>query len=205
MTDFASYSELQTAIGTNWLNRTDLDDRIPAFIAMAEEDIRADLKQAVIREALVLDSNAVALPAACGELRSVRYNDSSRQYSVNMTSESNLAALRRTGSGTPAWGAVVDNTLLLDVDPDTDYTAEIVYFEELVPLSDDAPTNSVLEDFPSIYLYGALIHSAPYLEHDERLTTWVSMYDRAVQKANKRREDSEFGSAPMSAGLPVVF
>ena len=36
-----TYAELKTAI-SNWLDRTDLDDRIPEFIALAEARHRRD-------------------------------------------------------------------------------------------------------------------------------------------------------------------
>ncbi len=202
---FANYTELKAAIGTQWLNRSDLTERIPSFVALAEEDIRSDLRRETIREPLTINSNVVPLPVACEELRSVRFNTTSWQHSLDMKTYAALSALRNTGSGRPHYGAVVDGVLLLDIAPDGDYTAEIVYFAALTALSDTNPTNNTLLDHPSIYLYGSLIHSAPYLEHDDRLPTWVSMYDRAVAKANKRREESELGSAPLSAGLPVVF
>lgn len=205
MADFADYDELVTTIGTRWLNRSDLAERIPGFIELAEADMRRDLRVNTVREALTLDSNAVSLPAACEELRSVRFNTSSLQHSLDGRSAAALSALRVTGSGQPHYYAVVNNVLMLDIDPDSDYTAEIVYFEKLVALSAEAPTNSTLLNSPDIYLYGALIHSAPYLEHDERLPLWQSLFDRAVAKENIRRENSEMGSAPTSVALPVVF
>lgn len=202
----STYTELQTAIGTSWLARTDLASRLPEFIALAEADIRRDLrKKVVINSAFSLSANPTTLPATNAELKSIRFNTSSLKHSLDGRSVAALSALRQTGTGQPTYYAVTNNQIMVDIDPDTAYTMEIVYYESLVALSGGAPTNSTLTESPDIYLYGSLLHSAPFLEHDERIGMWRAMYDTAVAKENEARERSELASAPMSIGLPVTF
>lgn len=201
-----TYSELQTAASTNWLARSDLANRVKEFIALAEADIRRDLRRKSVRASLASGTTGTAtVPATAAEIRAIRFNTSSLKYPLTRLTEAALADVRRTDSGRPHYFAVVGDEILWDVTPDTSYDLEITYFEKLVPLSDAAPVNSTLTESPDIYLYGTLIHSAPYLEHDERVATWRDFYDRAVVKENIDRERKELTGGLVIVNLPVVF
>lgn len=200
----ASYSELQTAVA-NWLDRTDLTDRIPEFIALAESDIARNLRKVTVRAALDLDSAEVDLPAECGELRSVRLNTTPNLFALTIVTPEALADYRSSSSGRPRYASVVDGVLLLDVAPDATYTAEIIYFEKLVPLSEDASSNSTLTDSPDIYLFATLKEAELFLEHDDRNPVWAQKYRQALQDENNARERAELGAAPTAMRLPVVF
>ncbi len=63
---------------------------------------------------------------------------------------------------------------------DQDYTAELTYIKRFAALSDDAPTNWILTDYPDAYLYGALTQAAPYLRDDARMSTWGTLYTAAI-------------------------
>jgi hypothetical protein len=203
---FATKADLKAAIG-NWVSRTDLTARMDEFIVLAERDIARNLRKKVIRASLTLDagSDFKALPAACAILRSVRYDTSSKQYPLTIQASATLAQVRRTGSSAPFYCAIVDNTLLFDVTPDTGYVMEIEYYEKLVPLATDGVTNTVLTDAPDIYLYACLKEVEPYLEHDERNPMWSAKYQKAVEDENQSREEAELGGAPLSPRLPIVF
>lgn len=198
--------ELKTAIG-NWVARTDLTARMDEFIVLAERDIARNLRKKTVRAPLTLDVGVgfKVLPATAAELRSVRFNTSSRQYSLTVTTPETLADLRRSGSGVPHYFAVVDINLLFDILPDTAHVLEIIYFEALVPLAADGSSNSTLVDSPDIYLYACLKEVEPYLEHDERNPMWAAKYQKAVADENLARERAELGAAPITPRLPIVF
>lgn len=204
----SNYSELQTAVG-NWLNRSDLTDRIPEFIALAEAEIKRKLRRKVVKAVLTIDAAEEALPSAAAELRSWRLNTSTAAWNGPRDILSNEALNDyRTmfqSAGRPRYAAVVNQTLLVVPAPDQAYTAEIVYFEALTALSTSNTTNTTLTESPDLYLYGALKHAAPYLEHDERVPTWKGMFDAAIDELNLVREREEFGGAPLPVRLPVVF
>lgn len=200
-------SELVTAL-TNWLGRSDLAARIPEFIQLAEADIRRNLDDAVIRAPFALTlSNAVALPADNNGLRSIRYDTNTKQYPLVLTTSAALAGVRQRGSGAPFYYAVVANTLLLDIVPDTAYNMEIEYFAKNTPLnpSDGNSTNYTLTNSPDIYLFGAMKEAEPYLEHDERNILWSQKYQKAVTDENDARERAEMGAAPVVPRLPIVL
>jgi len=46
-----------------------------------------------------------------------------------------------------------------------------------------------------MYLYGALLHSAPYLAEDQRIAIWAQMYSAAVQRLNEVSDDARFSGS----------
>jgi len=56
----------------------------------------------------------------------------------------------------------------------------LVYYARIPALSDSNTSNWLLDYSPDIYLYGALMQSAPYLQNDERITIWSSLYLKAI-------------------------
>jgi hypothetical protein len=206
---FTTYSELQEAVA-NWLDRDDLEDRIPDFIALAEAKMRRRLRRKVVRASLTLDDAEVSLPATLEELRSIwLVNDSepTKGWPLRVVTPEVLAEKRQAYhvADTPRFASVVDGVLLLVPEPSGDYDAEIVYFEKLVALSDAAPVNSMLTEAPDMYLYGALAEAAPYLEHDERVGLWQGEFAKAIVELNTDRQNKEFGASLRPVRLPVIL
>lgn len=55
-------------------------------------------------------------------------------------------------------------------------------FKGVTTLSDSNPTSSFLTSYPDVYLYGSLIEAEPFLQNDQRLQTWLGLYDRATSE-----------------------
>lgn len=58
----------------------------------------------------------------------------------------------------------------------TPATLEMWYYSNLPAISTGNPTNWVLTQYPDLYLYGSLVHTAPYLKNDERIQVWEGIY-----------------------------
>lgn len=200
-----TFSELQTAIA-NWLDRDDLTDRIPEFITLAETRMGRELRKIVVVAPLTINAGEqqTQLPEDCAELRSVRHNGSFTSH-LKITTPWGLDPFRSTGTGVPVAAAVVNNSLLLNIEPDTSYTMEIIYFATITPLSTTETVNAELAAAPDLYLFGALCEASPFLEHDERVALWESKYQAALTAVNAARESAEFGAGPTAMALPVVF
>lgn len=200
-----TYSELQTAVA-NWLNRSDLTSRIPEFITLAEADIRREVRDRKLVGALTMDAGVdfKALPTSVKALKSLRYDTSSMQYELRELTPSGLAKIRQSAGGIPAAYMVANNTAYFDRPADSAYLLELVYIELDVVLSNTNTSNNTLANSPDIYLYGALLQSAPFLEHDERIPVWEDRFEKAIAKENAYREAQEFGASPEMT-LPVVF
>jgi hypothetical protein len=58
----------------------------------------------------------------------------------------------------------------------TPATLEMWYYSNLPAISTGNPTNWALTQYPDLYLYGSLVHTAPYLKNDERIQVWEGIY-----------------------------
>ena len=76
-----------------------------------------------------------------------------------------------------------------------DTNFELLYYQKLDALSDSNSDNWLLLDSPDVYLYGALLHSAPYLAEDQRIAVWAQMYSASVQRLNEVSEDARFSGS----------
>jgi hypothetical protein len=79
--------------------------------------------------------------------------------------------------------------------PDTTYTVEMVYYSKIVPLDNINTSNWLLTYFPDAYLYGTLMHSAPYLGEDARMQVWSALYEKAIDGINADSDKAKFGGS----------
>ncbi len=207
--DLTTYTGLQAAIAS-FANRTDLTDAIPGFIALAEADIRLDVRARSVRTTFDITAAAQALPADVQSLQSVRLVTTSPSDDGNLDICTPQALTDHrvmwTTAGRPYFAALVGNELNVVPAPDQPYTAEIVYTPSLTSLSGSNPTNEILAAQPNAYLYGALVAGAAFLEADDpTIAKWQKLYNAAINRINILRDREEFGAAPLAARLPVVF
>lgn len=183
-----TYAQLQTAIA-DFLLRQDLTATIPTFISLAEAQIARDLRDWRMekRSVATFDEGFEYLPEDWIETIRVQVVGSGE---VQQTGHSEMMALKADTAltGPPYYFAHVAGRLELYPVPATE--GELVYYSRVPALSDAAPTNWLLTAAPDVYLYGSLIHSAPFLQEDERVNLWSSLYAAAVSNLNKASERS---------------
>lgn len=80
---------------------------------------------------------------------------------------------------------------------------DLWYFAALPHLNSSTTTNWALTQYPDLYLYAALVHSAPYLKGDARLQVWETIYqtilaDIAVEADRAWRPVSKLSAARRS-------
>lgn len=206
ITDYAS---LKAAVA-DWLNRADLTDQIPEFIALAEARIIRTLRRTTATATVPTNGAAVTLPVDCAELRGLVLSTSVpyRDRPLPIVTPEMLAeqrAMRNGAVGRPQYAAVVGGQILLAPVPDQSYDLVLTYFQKLVPLSGTVATNSLLAEAPDAYLYGALCVAASFLQHDDRVPLWDTMFTQAIQQLNDRREQEEYGASLRPVRIPVVF
>ena len=193
-----TYDELKDSIA-DFLNRDDLTSVIPDFIALAEADMNRGLRhwRQEKRSTAEIDTQYSAIPADFME--AIRFYITSNDTSpLELISQSEMVDRRyRSGdtSGKPAYYAVTAGEIEVYPTPDGTYDAELYYYSRITALSASNTSNWVLEYFPDAYLYGALVHSAPYLKDDERAQVWASLYANAISAINAESEKSKFGGS----------
>jgi len=178
-----TYTELKTSIG-DWLNRSDLTTAIPDFISLAEAQIERTLRtrQMIVRANASFDAQYGAVPSDFLETKSLKLTSTNPQTPLQFLSIDALdnEAANYTASGKPKFFGVVGGQFRIVPTPDANYTTELTYYAKLTKLSSSVASNWLLSSSPDIYLYGALLQAAPYLQDDARIQTWATLYERAL-------------------------
>ena len=185
-----TYDELQTAVA-NWLDRGDLTARIPEFIALAEADINSQFDIRTIESDQTLtatqDSRYIALPAGFREAQQLWmvWNYSSARQALRFVTPETIT-VSPVSSVPVAW--CVDGS---NIAFDCPVNSTSLYYFVLrmmggVALSDSAPTNLILTNYPNVYLFGALREAAPYLRDPDAVAYWEGRYRDALQLAKDK-------------------
>jgi len=178
-----TYTELKTSIG-DWLNRSDLTTAIPDFISLAEAQVERTLRtrQMIVRANASFDAQYGAVPSDFLETKSLKLTSTNPQTPLQFLSIDALdnEAANYTASGKPKFFGVVGGQFRIVPTPDSNYTTELTYYAKLTKLSSSVASNWLLASSPDIYLYGALLQAAPYLQDDARIQTWATLYERAL-------------------------
>jgi len=193
-----TYAELQSNV-TDFLNRDDLDAKAPTFISLAESNLSRDIRhwRQEKRSTAQIDTQYSAIPADF--LEAVRfYITSGDTRPLELISQAEMLDRKYHNlntSGQPAYYAITAGEIEVYPVPDGTYTAELYYMANLPALSDSNTSNWLLQYYPDAYLYGSLIHSAPYLKDDARLQVWAALYQSAIDGINAESEKSKFGGS----------
>ena len=192
----ATYAELQSAVA-DFLNRDDLTAAIPSFIRLAESRIDRELRhyKQEKRSTAELDAQYSAMPADF--LRPIRIQitdaPTGEVSPVSSAQMMQLRADRNDRVGRPVHYAITAGTLELFPTPDQAYDASLVYYGRIDALSGSNTTNWLLTESPDVYLYGALLHSAPYLKDDPRIAVWEGMFATALAGLNAASDGAKYG------------
>ena len=196
----STYAELKTAIA-GWLDREDLTNIIPDFIALTESRHRRDFKirrmETRVTASTVADTEYYSLPDNYVAMRNIQLNTDPKTSLEYLTPEIMDRVRGGSSTGKPKAYSIIGNNFQLRPIPDSVYEIEMLYYKYFTPLSDSNTTNDMLTYHPDIYLYGALVEAEPYLQNDKRLQTWASLYDRAKKDFKDTNErDRHSGTAP---------
>jgi hypothetical protein len=184
------------------LGRSDLMDQIPDFIRLVEHELERDIplrdSEYVVDGEFTGNDEFIELPSNLLTLRHIRINTSSA-YSLNIVSIDKLNDIRTNGRANtlPSAAAMVGKRLYLAPTPTTTDTYTLIYRGALAPLSQKNPSNKVLEDAPDCILYGALMHSAPFIGDDARTVLWGQLYERAKMSYKQMEYRNRTGGGPL--------
>ena len=196
-----TYAELKSSIA-DFLNRDDLTSIIPTFISLAEAQIARDLRhwKQEKRVTTSVDERYENLPNDWLELKMIALATGKMMQTV---SSSEMAERRAQSSiaAEPRFVRVTADQLEFYPVPDGSYTLSLQYYARTAALTDADPTNWVLVYAPDVYLYGALVHSAPYLKDDPRIQVWAALYQNAVEALRRESERGKH-SGPLKMGVP---
>lgn len=208
MTQIVDYASLQSAV-TEYLARDQdatLIARIPTFVQLAEAKFNRQLfvRQMESRATAVVnlasaEPEFISLPSGFQSMRRVRLSSETGKPCLAFKSGAQLDEYRSSTSNVaarPLYFTVFGTELELAPSPDRAYTVEMVYRANIPPLAANA-SNWLLTLAPDLYLYGALLESAPYIKEDGRIQTWGLGFAAAMNDLNNVGLTSAFNAGPM--------
>jgi len=204
----STYTDLQTAM-TEWLARDQdatLIARIPTFVQFFEAQANRSLfvPQMEQRSTTTLDTTEdepefIALPSDFQSMRRIRLSSATGKPRLEFLPGASMDEYRRMigdSAGQPVYFTIFGSEIELAPTPDSDYTVEMVYRRNIPALASNS-TNWLLSLAPDLYLYGSLLHTAPYIKEDGRLQTWSAGYQSAMDALNNLGLTATFNSGPL--------
>lgn len=197
-----NYTELKSAIA-DFLNRDDLTSAIPTFITLTEKQLERALRtrDMIERSSAQIDSQFSALPADFLEVKSAKVTSTTPIRHMEYVSINQMDQMDEEDSGAsgiPEYYTIEGAELRVHPTPSTTYDIELAYYESLPQLSDSTTTNWLLTKYPDVYLYGALTHSAPYLQEDGRLGTWGALFKESLESVRLSDDRATYGDGPLN-------
>jgi len=190
-----TFSQLKTSIA-NYLNRSDLTGVIPDFITLAESKLNRNLRLRKMQTTTTLTcvSGTATLDLPTDFLEVVQlYVDGNPNVVLDYVNPNEIELNNLTdSSGTPQLYTIIGDTIKLAPIPDSTHSVKLTYFQKIPALSDSNTTNFLLTHYPQIYLYGSLVESQPYIMNDERLVTWLTLYNESLNAANQDDEKGRY-------------
>lgn len=170
------------------LNRQDLQYAIPDFTVLATARISRDMARvrhplSITRAQASVTNNYASLPADFSSVYQLMDQETG-VYLTYISPENSKAMIEAQTTPTPShvYYTIIGNTLRIIPTPGaaTPTDLDLWYYRSVSSLGTAATTNWVLVKYPDLYLYGSLVHSAPYLKADERIQIWEAAYQQIL-------------------------
>jgi hypothetical protein len=189
-----SYSGLLSSVA-GWLMRDDLTAVIPDFVALAEADMnqKLRLRSMLTRSTTTLDDDTgfETLPTDFLQMYRLTLDDEDLDFAPALQMPG--FALDWQGASAPLYYSIVGNQLQFVPAPmSLTGSLDMIYYARVPALSVSNTSNVILAANPAIYLYGALLASAPYLGDDARVQTWGTLYSQALDGLQMADDNAEF-------------
>jgi hypothetical protein len=197
-----NYTNLQTTIA-DFLNRDDLTSVIPVFIQLAESQMNRDVRhwKMETRSSGQQSAGDQYMQVPADWVETIRFHVTGNGTSpIDLISRAAMQD-KRAGyedqTGIPRYYCHADSQFELYPTPADDTDLELLYLAKIPDLATNN-TNWLLEDAPDAYLYGSLLHSAPYLQEDARVAVWAQMYSAAVARLNEASEKARYSGSGLT-------
>ena len=201
-TSLNTYTGLKFAIA-DWLDRPDLDDIIPQFIEMAEAQMSRDIRHYEMENRATADVDGQYLQRPSDWVETIRLHiTSGGTRNLQLLSAAAMADKRQgveNATGEPKYYRHVERGFELFPTADGTYEVELLYYQKIPALTSSNADNWLLLSHPDVYLYGSLIHAAPYIKDDQRAATWAQLYSAALARVN------ESGSSASQSGTGLTL
>jgi len=187
---------------TFYLHRTDLDAVMPQFFELARERISKDARLIAMETDLHLDftGSPIALPVDFLEFRSVRANVTGGIRALKVATKNHLDTVQDISGRSPSFYAISGGNL--EIAPgQNNGDIDLTYYARPAPLINDSDTNSVLDDWPSLYLYSVLTYANNSIQDTETEQVVQRQYELELERANESDDNARYsGDSPTMHG-----
>ena len=184
----ATYSDLKTAIG-NWTHRSESDDRVAEFIALAEAKLNRELRVRQMETALAstaLSSGLITRPTDAVGFKAL-WSDTDNYPPVEQKSLEFVLSHDSDGS-VPRYYAWDRDYLHFDT---SSGTVAGVYYTAIAALTTTNTTNWLLTAHPDVYLMTALAEFGRYSGHKNALQ-WIAESKALMAELNAHDSKNRF-------------
>ena len=200
----SNYTELQSAIA-DFLNRDDLTSVTPTFIALAEAQINRDVRHFRMENRSSGQQSAgdaySQVPADWVEtIRFAVTGDTVTELKLISRADMGDMRMSSDSAGPIKYYTHEAQQFHFYPTPGSDTDVELLYYAKVPDLASNT-TNWLLTEAPDVYLYGSLIHAAPYLQDDARMATWAQLYSAAVARLNESSDKAKFSGSGLKMKL----
>ena len=196
----STFAELKTATA-NWLDRSDLTDRIPEFIALAEARFNRNLRirdMETVSTAIstVAGTREYDLPTGFVQMKEFHLTTDPLTPLAYITPEMMSRIWAGSTKDKPEVFTIIADKVRLGPNPDAVYTTSMLYYKTFTALSASNTTSEMLTNNPDVYLYGTLLEAEPFIMNDQRVPLWLAAFEKAVNDIqNQDNRDRHSGSA----------
>lgn len=199
---FNNYSDLQSSIA-NWLHRSDLTTLIPDFIKLAEVRMNRTLDAVKMEKDVTLNmtvgSRYVLLPTDMQSPIALWLETYKPRRELLMKLPSTMPVIGNVNM-VPNYYCIDGLNLAFDCKADQAHELTFRYLQELNLQAQI--TNSVLQDYPDLYLYASLLEASPYVRDMNMIGFFQSKYD-TVLKEISRDQNKNRNKVSLITEIPV--
>ena len=205
-----TFAELKTA-AANWLDRSDLTDRIPEFISLAEARFNRilrirDMETVSTAISTVAGTREYDLPTGFVQMKEFHLTTDPITPLSYITPEMMSRLEAGSSKSKPQVFTVIADKVRLGPNPDAVYTTSMLYYKTFTALSASNTTSDMLTNNPDVYLYGTLLEAEPFIMNDERVALWATAFKQAIDdiqfQDNKDRHSGSLLRVMNTGGYP---
>jgi len=182
-----SYSKLKQDV-TDWSHRTDLATQMDTFAQLTEAVLNKDLR--VMEQEVNIDMTFTDaftdLPSDFLQTRDFYIDIQGRRVSLEQLSPQDLNHRYSKTTGSPRGYSIHGGQIEVRPAPSltSPATGKWSYYQRIPSLVSNS-TNDILDNYPLLYLSGMLVQVNNFLQDNEELVKWSSIFNEQVRTANK--------------------
>ena len=204
-------AELHTAVA-NWLNRSDLTDRIPEFIALAEASFNRNLRtrEMLVRSTASVTGQYVSIPTDFLEMLNIELTSTTppkRLIYITSDRSDDYREQQNNKTGKPSYYTIEGESIQLLPTPDATYTLQLNYYQDIPALAAlaDSGNNWLLLAHPDIYLYSTLMQASPYIMDPNSAQQWDGLLARSMQELQAADDKSRYSGGTLNMSPKYVY